>query len=138
MSKNMTKTKAKALKKEKAKRNTRRKTIIIMGIFAVIILAVALLGVRNVSRQNNGEVYSAAGQTVRLLDDGKFSAVLAHNTQKSGTYNKIIEDGRTAVIFNTNGSEEIGWIINNSLHIPDEWDDGHHHGSVLRRVGSQR
>ena len=136
MSKNMSKTKAKALRKEKAKRNTRRKTIIIMSIIAVIILAVALLGVRNASRQNNAEVYSAAGQTVRLLDDGKFSAVLAHNIQKSGTYTKETEDGRTYVIFNVNGNEEVGWMINNSLHIPAEWDDGHNHGSVLRRMNN--
>jgi hypothetical protein len=68
---------------------------------------------------------------VQLLDNGGFAAALAHNVSRSGTYSKTVDGGRTIITFNTNGAEVIGWIENNELHIPAEWDDGCGHRRIL-------
>jgi len=135
MSKGAAKEKAKALKKEKAVTKARRKAIIIIGIFALVIVAAAAVGI-NIRKQNHKaaaqeELYAYRGQTVQLLADGTFSASLAHNVLKNGTYTKTEENGRTRVAFLVSGREEAGFIINNSLHIPHEWEDGHSHGNVF-------
>ena len=137
MSKSATKEKAKALRKEKAIKKARRKTIIIIGIFVLVVITAAVVGI-NIRKQNNKvtaqeELYTYGGQTVQLLADGTFSASLAHNTRKNGTYTKTEDSGRIIVVFNINGKEEIGWIANDSLHLPNEWEDGHGHGNVFPR-----
>jgi len=137
MSKSAAKEKAKILKKEKAVIRARRKAFIIIGIFALVVVAAAVVGI-NFRKQNNAEVsqeetYTYGGQIVQLLSNGTFSASLAHNVRKSGTYAKAEESGSTKVIFIVNDEEEVGWIINNALHLPHEWDDGHSHGNVFPR-----
>jgi len=135
MSKGAAKEKAKALKKEKAVTKARLKAFIIIGIFALVVITAAAVGI-NIRKHNNAgtsqeEIYSYGGQTVQLLADGTFSATLAHNVRKSGTYAKTEESGRTVVSFNADGVEEIGWIIYGALHLPDEWTDEHGHGNVF-------
>jgi len=150
MSKGASKEKAKALRKEKAIKKARRKTIILVSIFALVVITVAVVGIF-ARRQNNSqvtaqiretavestsrqaEVYSLGRQTVTLLEDGTFSASLAHGVRKNGTYSRIEESGGTMVSFNVNGNEEVGWIANDSLHLPHEWDDNHGHGNVFPR-----
>jgi len=137
MSKSAAKEKAKILKKEKAVIRARRKAFIIIGIFALVVVAAAVVGI-NIRKQNNAEVsqeetYTYGGQVVQLLSNGTFSASLAHNVRKSGTYVKAEESGSTKVIFIVNDEEEVGWIINNALYLPHEWDDGHGHGNVFPR-----
>jgi uncharacterized ion transporter superfamily protein YfcC len=133
MSKSGSKAKAKIQRKEKAIRKARQKTILIVSIIALIITAVIAVGVYSASRQNNAEIYSTGGQTVQLFADGNFSARLAHNTLKNGTYTKREDGSNTIVSFNVDGRVELGRIENNRLFIPEEWDDGHGHGNVLRK-----
>jgi len=135
MSKDASKGKNKALRREKAKQRARRKAIIIVSILVLVIVAAAAVGI-NVRRHKNTnvlqeELYSYRGQTVQLFEDGTFFAGLAHNVSKDGTYTKTENNGITIVTFTVNGKAEIGQIINNSLHLPHEWIDSHGHGSVF-------
>ena len=136
MSKNILKEKAKNQKRERSAKKAKRKIIIIIAVFAAVIIAAAAAGyiINSAGRQDTPEIYSYHGQSVHLFSDGSFSAALAHNVQKRGTYTKKSEDGRTAVSFNVNGNIETGYIIDGSLHLPAQWDDGHGHGNVFPRV----
>ena len=136
MSKSALKEKAKNQKKENSAKKAKKKKLIIAAVFlAAAAAAVTLWFVINyVNQQKAPEIYSYQGQTVQLLSDGTFTAILAHNVRKRGTYTKTDEHGMTGVLFNVNGFIETGWIINNELHIPREWDDGHGHGNVFPAV----
>ncbi|MCL2214303.1 MAG: hypothetical protein FWC06_03735 [Treponema sp.] len=133
MSKSAVNARAKALKKENAAKKAKRKIISITGICVLIVL-IAVLSVLFLRNQNDTEVFSYNGQTVRLSADGTFTANLAHNVNKSGTYTRVTESGWTLVYFYVNGNEEIGSIANNVLTLPDEWNDGHGHGTVFPKV----
>ena len=133
MSKSAVNARAKVLKKENAAKKAKRKIIIITGI-CVLIALIAVLTLLFFRNQNDTEVFSYSGQTVRLSPDGTFMANLAHNVNKSGTYIKVTESAWTLVFFNVNGNEEIGSIANNALTLPDEWNDGHGHGTVFPKV----
>jgi len=123
----------KAQRKEEAIKKAKRKKQMIIGICALVVVAVAVVAVITIIGQRGTETYSTGGQTVQLQQDGTFSATLAHGVRRNGTFTKTVENNRTTVTFNTGGVIEIGWIENNALHIPNEWDDGHGHGSVLTR-----
>lgn len=138
MSKNVLKARAKFRKEENAKKKARKK-IIIVGICLVLILGgfgIFLFVNTKQKREeaNSPEFYSYGSQSVQLLADGKFTASLAHNVSKSGTFTKANENERIAVSFYIDGRTEIGYIYNNSLHLPREWDDGHGHGSIFPKV----
>jgi len=139
MSNKVPKAKAKALKKEKAVKKARLKAFIVVLIVVLILAAVVVTigivrGKNNSNAQHSAETYALGRQTVQLLENGTFSASLAHGVQKSGTYTKTTEGNRTIVSFNVNGKTEIGRIENNSLHLPSEWEDGHGHGNVFPKV----
>jgi len=133
MSKSALKSRRKAQRQENAVKKARNKKLLFISICALIIICAAAYGIYSSSHKNKTETYSDGGQTIQLLADGKFSALLAHNNRKAGTYAKTTENGRIKVIFNTGGTESTGWIINDSLHFPEEWEDGHHHGNALQK-----
>ena len=99
-----------------------------------MVIFLLLSCTRNEKSEN--EIFSYHGQTVQLLTDGTFTASLAHGVIKSGTFSKTTENDRTVVLFNVNGNVEVGRIVNNSLHIPREWDDNHGHGNVFPKVNT--
>ena len=135
MSKSISKTKSKLLRKQNAQKKAGRKRLLIIGLLVLIALGIAGFGIYSASRKNNAETYSGGGQTIHLFADGKFSANLAHGTFKSGTYTRREEGGRTTVSFIENsGAAAEGSIENNRLRIPNEWDDGHGHGNILPKV----
>jgi hypothetical protein len=82
-------------------------------------------------QESGTETFSGGGLIVQLLDDGKFSASLAHNVRKSGTYTKTDEGSGTRISFNVNGVIEVGWIENNALRVPVEWEDACGHTNIL-------
>jgi len=135
MSKSVVNSKSKKEKKDKAIKKARKKNFIMISIIILIIAVAVVLGIYASNRQNakqvGAEIYSDGNQTVQLLADGTFNAALAHNKRISGTYTRTAENNRTIVSFNVNGNIETGSIINNALHFPEEWEDGHHHGNVL-------
>jgi len=106
-----------------------------IGLLSIFALMIILTGLVIIScDKNEAEIYSYYGQTVQLLANGDFTASLAHGVKKSGTYSKKTENDIIIVTFNVNGNMEAGRIINNSLHLPNEWDDGHGHGDVFPKV----
>ena len=135
MSKTLSKTKSKLLRKQNAQKKAGRKRILIIGLLALIALGITGFGIYSSSRKNNAETYSGGGQTVHLFADGKFSANLAHGTFKSGTYTRRDDGSRVVISFTeNNGTAVEGSIENNRLRIPNEWDDGHGHGNILQKV----
>ncbi|MCL2181518.1 MAG: hypothetical protein FWB83_10375, partial [Treponema sp.] len=105
------------------------------GLLSVLALIIILASLVIIScNKNETEIYSFHGQTVQLLADGNFNASLAHGVKKSGTYSKTTENNRIIVSFIVNGNTETGRIINNALHLPKEWDDGHNHGNIFPKV----
>jgi len=131
MSKGAAKAKAKIIEKENIKKKARLKKVVIVIACALVIMVVLGIALNSTNKKKNAEIYSYLGQTILLYPDGKFTAALAHNANKSGTYTKTTESGRINVSFNINGRVEVGWIINNNLHLPREWDDGHGHGNIF-------
>lgn len=133
MSKSKAELGKKALRRESARKKAKQKKLLTVGLCILAAAAVLTFIIFSIVRQSNEDIYSGGGQSVRLFEDGRFAASLAHNTMKTGTYTKTVEDNVTIVSFNRNGIIEIGRIENNSLRIPREWDDGHGHLNILPR-----
>jgi len=114
----------------KARLKQKRIVLLSAYIFIIIILAFGTLSCSKKEKIET-EIFSFHGQTVKLLSDGNFTAFLAHGVKKSGTYTKTRENERIIISFNVNGNIEVGMIINNFLHLPKEWDDGHSHGNIF-------
>ena len=133
MSRNRRKAKTDKVKRQNEVKKAKQKRLVLIGICALAVIAVLGFAVYSLVQRSAGatEIYRYGEQTVRLREDGSFSASLAHNVRKRGTYSKETGEGRTIVTFTVNGNIEIGWIVNDSLHIPMEWDDGHGHGNIL-------
>jgi len=134
MSKKGLKAKADNLKKAlNEEKKAKQKKLIILLICSISALAILLIVYNNFFRQDSSETYSFQGQTVKLSGDGNFTASLAHGVRKSGTYTKRTEEGIIIVSFNISGRTEAGFIFENNLYLPEEWDDNHGHGSVFPR-----
>jgi len=127
----MAKTNAKTLRKEVAKKKAKQKKLLIICICVLVVAAAAAVAIFFIAQPSDGEVYRGGGQLVQFLEDGSFSATLPHGVRKSGTYTKTVEDGRTIVAFNTDGIVVTGYIEDDMLHLPHEWDDGHGHDIIL-------
>jgi len=140
MSRNWQKNKSKMVKKENLeKRAKQKKIILLLCIFALLLSVSGLIVFSGIKKNNNeAEIYSYHGQTIQLFTDGKFTASLAHNVTKNGTYIKTLDNDRIIVSFNVNGVIEVGRIINDSLHIPGEWDDRHGHGNVFPKINQAK
>jgi len=108
-----------------------RLTPIVLVIIAVFVFMTASC---NRKPKYETEVYGYQGQTIYLYADGVFAALLAHNVRINGTYTKATDGETVIVTFSANRNVTTGRIINNSLHIPREWDDGHGHGNVFPRT----
>ena len=116
--------KAQALKKAK------RKKMIVAGVCGLVVLVIVALIIFNAYQRSKIRVYTDGYQKVTLHDDGSFNAVLAHEV-RTGTYVESTEDGVIMVTFISGENSVNGSITNDSLALPEEWDDGHGHGSIL-------
>ena len=137
MSKSSSNAGKKAQRKEIARKKAKRKRLIIISICAsalvVAVVIAVVLAVRSSAQQSSAETYSDGSQTVLLLADGTFTASLAHSVNKNGTYTKTAEGSGFEVIFSIAGVDAVGRIENDALHIPEEWEDDHGHGGVLKK-----
>jgi hypothetical protein len=133
MSKNKTKRQEKILQREKAKRQAKRRKILIICVCALVAAVLLAFAVLAMIRNATAETYSDGNQTVRLFSDMTFKADLTHGKSISGSYKILDTDGGTAVLFSSGGREVRGFIENGSLRIPREWEDGCGHGNVLPR-----
>lgn len=96
-------------------------SVIAAVLTVIIVLAAVLPGV--LSPKDITGTYENEGQTLILRTDNTFSATLADNNSKSGTY-KV--DGRT-ISFVVDGETGKGTITGKSITVPTDWDDGHGH-----------
>jgi ABC-type Fe3+ transport system permease subunit len=122
----------KARRAELAKKKAKRIKIMVICCCSLAAAALVTFAVLAAVSQSGAETYSADGQTIRLFDDGKFTATLSHNERKSGTYTK----SGTTITF-TSGSQVVTTTIqSNELHLPSEWASacGHGHSAVLRKT----
>ena len=115
---------AQALKKGK------RKKIIAVGVCVLVVLVLVALLAVNAYQQGRNRTYTDGYQTLMLRSDGSFTAALSHEV-KAGTYVENTEDGVITVTFISEGTSVVGGIENEVLTLPDEWDDGHGHGTTL-------
>ena len=120
-----------AVKKTAATKNL-KSNIIIFAVLAAIVIALIILVVYQRYQRGETQSFTDGHQTVTLEKDRSFTARLAHES-KSGTYTKKTEGDVTTVTFVCNGETAVGWIIDDTLTLPDEWDDHHGHGSTLKR-----
>jgi len=133
MSKSAVKAKKKARKEKNAVKKSKSKRLLLVGVCALVVICVAAFFIYSSAFKNKNETYSDGGQRVQLFADGRFDASLAHYNRKTGTYIKSSESGRIKIIFNVDGKESTGWIVDDVLSFPKEWEDGHDHGNQLRK-----
>ena len=111
----------------RAKRRQKTKIIVGATILTALIIAVIVGGIFSALTQ----VYTDGSASIELRPNGRFSAVLHHNERYAGTYTTSQSGGATLVHLTHDGVTTIAMILDYGFVIPDEWDDGHGHGSVL-------
>jgi hypothetical protein len=106
---------------------------------AFILIAAAVIGigvyafVQDIIWNSKVETYSDGTHTVRLLPDGTFTADLAHTVNFHGTYEKRNFDFVIIINFFIDGSREIGWLKDDVLQIPSEWEHDLNYDTFLPR-----
>ena len=121
--------KDKKVKRELAAKKAKQKRNIIIAICAVIALLLVAAVIFNAVQSARTEVYTRGNASITLRPNGEFTAILFHGERLSGTYVKS-ED---SVAFTHIGTTVIGELEGNTLHLPEEWDDGHGHGYIFTK-----
>jgi hypothetical protein len=83
--------------------------------------------------QAGTETFTDGYQTVKLRQNGRFTAELHHNEKHRGTYTKEQEEAWTIVTFSYDGETAYSQIIEDILLLPEQWQDEHSHNSALER-----
>jgi len=124
---------SKSQRRAEAIKRAKRKRVIVISIVSIAVIAIISIIIifSSGSRENAARVYDGGGAIITLSDNGTFSPFLWHGEIKIGTFTESVLNGNTLVTFMYNGSTEDGWIYDNVLHIPDNWDDGHGHGTMF-------
>ena len=117
----------KKARRELAKKRAKRKKIIIIALSAVIAVAVVTAIVIGAVNSARTQTYTDGHATITLHSDGSFTATMYHGERYNGTYLKTDE----SVEFTYGGATVSTLLDGNRIHIPNEWEDGHNHGSVL-------
>ena len=113
-------------KDEEAK--TKRNTIITIVICVCLAVIVTVPAVKSEIQHSRDRVYATDDkQTITLRENGTFTARLAHTT-KNGTYTLEDQMSFIIVMFTSDGQTTGGLILNDTLQLPADWDDGHGHG----------
>ncbi|MCL1903542.1 MAG: hypothetical protein FWF94_03910 [Oscillospiraceae bacterium] len=113
------------------KRAKRNRFLVILACVLAVVGISAFFIVQNIMR-GAADVYTASGITVKLYEkNSTFVANLSHNKNKRGSYTRAFDGGEVKIAFNVDGKSVVGRLVNGLLHLPDEWDDGHGHSSVL-------
>ena len=113
-----------------AVKKAKQKKMITIGVCVSAVVVIFALLIFNAYQNSKNRVYTDGYQTVTLHDDGSFIATLAHE-MRAGTYEESAENGVITVTFISAGGSVNGSIADDSLTLPEEWDDGHGHGSIL-------
>jgi hypothetical protein len=129
----MAKANTKNQRREAALKKAKRQKLMLISFCAVAAAAVITFVIHSAVRQSGTETYSGGGLSVQLLENGQFSATLAHNVRKNGTYTKTADGNRVMVSFHMDGAVEVGWIEDKALRVPAEWEDSCGHQYILPR-----
>ena len=113
-----------------ALKKAKQKKMITVGVCISIVLVITALLIFNSHQQSKNRIYTDGHQTITLRSDGSFTAVLAHDT-RTGTYTENAEADVIIITFISEQKSVSGSIENDYLMLPQEWDDGHGHGSTL-------
>jgi hypothetical protein len=119
-------------REEAIKRGKRKKTIRLVVCALVVVAIGALLAYASFT-QNGKRIFSDGHQTITLNNNGRFHAELFHEN-KEGAYTERIDGNIMIITFSYDGTDAEGYIDGDILHIPDEWDDHHGHGTELRKT----
>ena len=122
----MGKSKKTKLAIKKARRKKRIITAVVCVAAVAIITAAVLI---TLNQQSDRRVYALGVNTITLSGDGTFDAQPGCAGSKSGTFSESLSGDATIITFTHDGMTANGRIVGNVLTIPDEWDDGHGHGT---------
>jgi len=136
---------SKSKRKKEAIRRAKRKRAIITVIASIAVITIIIItiiifsvGNRDVTElteelteltELTERIYDRGSAMVTLSDNGSFAALLWHGDTRSGTFTESVVNGDTSITFMYNGSTGVGRIDGNVLHIPEQWDDLHRHGT---------
>ena len=120
----------KSQKTKQARKRAKRKKIITIAVTCIVIIAIITAAVLIIlNQQSDTRVYALGVNTITLSGDGTFDAQPGCAGSKSGTFSESLSGDVTIVSFTHDGMTANGRIVGNVLTIPDEWDDGHGHGT---------
>ena len=123
----------KKVKREMEAKQAKTKKVIVISAVVVVFLAIAALFVYDAVMKSGTEFYSDGHQSVRLFSDGTFTAELYHGVRYSGTYEKIGQGDDFSIAYTSGDVTVTGEVTGRLLHIPEEWQDDHGHGTVLTK-----
>ena len=115
------------LARKKAKLKRRITIAACSALLLALIAAIAIAAIISARTQTFSDGYA----TFEMRPTGRFSASLYHNESFKGTYTTSESGGATLVHLSHDGVTVIGMILDMGFVLPDEWLDGHGHGSVL-------
>lgn len=117
----------------KKKQDNKKKLIISLVSIAVAVCIITVVAVCIKNATGSKSIYGTYtydSQTIVLKEDMTFTATLAHDTTKSGTFST----NGTTIYFVSNSTTESGTLNNGRITIPSSWDDGHGHtGTFVKR-----
>ena len=107
--------------REAAQKRAKKKRRTMLGICAILIVAViATIIVYEVTRPET-RVFSVTNQSVILYENGNFTARLAHNINISGTFTEEVGEDITIISFISGDNIVSSQIIDDVLMLPVEW-----------------
>lgn len=128
---------SKAERKEAAIAKAKRKKMFVHWALVLVLTPVISLSIRGAVRNSRADVYTDGGASVTLYADGDFAASLYHGERYNGIYTRTSGGDRTEVVFITSSGgvvqSAIGTIEGDELILPEAWQDGHGHGTILTK-----
>ena len=114
-----------------AQKKAKQKKIRAISLCAAIVLVIAAIVALSAYQQMGSRVFAYGNVSVTLRKNGAFTAALTHETRRGAYTEEPAEDGVVTVTFVVDGISVQGSIADNILTIPEAWDDGHGHGTML-------
>jgi len=102
--------------------------ISVCSVIAVIVIAAIII---NILQQRNARIFTDGTQSITLRENGTFTAELYHGVMRNGLYKEDGVDDITIISFDENGIVAVGFLMNDVLTYPEEWDDMHGHNRDL-------
>jgi len=113
--------KAEAKKAEKREKIKKKLILVACVLSVAALVAVGIYSMtQEIIRDNQAEIYSDGDRTVRLYTDGTFVADLERKTLH-GAYEKTDLPYVTVIHFTSDGLVEIGFLKDDVLQLPFDW-----------------